>query len=60
MMPASLGVEDILPRVTVEWLLEPLLIKGVPVDQRSRLEILSIKIINGSAIIPIILDLKKH
>jgi len=31
----SLGVEDILPWVTVEWLLEPLLVKSVPVNPRA-------------------------
>lgn len=30
----SLGVEDILPRVTVERLLEPLLVESVPADQK--------------------------
>ena len=31
----SLSVEDILPWVTVEWLLEPLLVKSVPVNPRA-------------------------
>ena len=31
----SLSVEDILPWVTVEWLLEPLLVKSVPVNPRN-------------------------
>jgi hypothetical protein len=31
----SLGVEDILPWVTVEWLLEPLLVESVPVHPTS-------------------------
>lgn len=31
----SLGVQDILPWVTVEWLLQPLLVEGVPVNQGS-------------------------
>jgi len=31
----SLGVQDILPWVTVERLLKPLLVEGVPVNQSS-------------------------
>lgn len=32
-MAFSLGVKYILPWVTVEWLLEPLLVEGMPVNQ---------------------------
>jgi len=35
MAPISLGVQDILPWVTVEWLLKPLLVEGVPANQSS-------------------------